>query len=108
MLDIKNRKLVTTRKAHECYACTDVIEKGKQAVAVIAKEDDKPMRFHLHPNCNNEINKNIVTIYYGCLKGNTPIKDRCYLCDKELESISGKLMMFCCKECEELEAALPF
>ncbi|WP_107838190.1 hypothetical protein [Metasolibacillus meyeri] len=108
MIDIKNRKLVITRKEHECFACTNKVGKGEQAVAVTAKEDDKPIRFLLHHTCNDEINKNVVTIYYGCLKDSVAKKDRCYLCDKELDSTSGKLMVFCRKECEEIEASLPF
>lgn len=108
MLDIKNRRLVTTRKEHECFACKNKVEKGKPAVAATAKEDDKPMRFHLHETCNDEINKNVVSVYYGCLAANAPIKDQCYLCKKEIPSYTGELMVFCSKECKKLEASLPF
>ncbi|MFJ8100256.1 hypothetical protein [Lysinibacillus sp. NPDC096212] len=41
MIDIRNKKMVTTRKTHMCFACVVEIEKGKSAVYVNAKEDEK-------------------------------------------------------------------
>ncbi|KYG89995.1 hypothetical protein A0U40_09735 [[Bacillus] sp. KCTC 13219] len=111
MLEIRNKKMVTTRKVHECYGCENHIEKGVQAVYVTAKQDDKHQNFHLHQSCNVVIKKRNLDIYKGCLKG----KEGCYVCVKEIpEGINiftvrqyGKIH-FCSEECKKFEEKLPF
>lgn len=72
MLDIRDKKIVITRKVHTCFACTEEIEKGKSAVYVAAKEDEQRRNFHLHEKCNKIIAKDKwfsgSGLYYGCLK----------------------------------------
>ncbi|MFE3573724.1 hypothetical protein [Lysinibacillus sp. NPDC059133] len=72
MIDIRNKKMVTTRKAHMCFACVEEIEKGKSAVYVNAKEDEKRIQFHLHEECNKTIVKDQwfagSGLYKGCIK----------------------------------------
>lgn len=72
MLDITNKRIVTTRKVHECFGCTEPINKGESAIYVMAKEDEQRMRFHLHRDCNKKIAKDKQFsgsgLYYGCIK----------------------------------------
>ncbi|MCT6925294.1 hypothetical protein [Metasolibacillus sp.] len=76
MLEITNKQLVTTRKPHECFACTTTIDKGIQAIHATAKQDEQHMRFHLHTECNIKLTKNKHAlpdgIYYGCLNDIEP------------------------------------
>lgn len=58
MLEVRKKRIVITRKTHECYCCLEEIEKGKSAVYVSAKEDDKHVQFYLHEECNKVIVKN--------------------------------------------------
>lgn len=71
MIDITGKKFVTTRKVHTCFACTDIIHKGDQAVYVTGKQDEQNMRMHLHPYCNMRLAKHKRDlpdgIYYNCL-----------------------------------------
>lgn len=67
MLEITKRKMVTTRKEHECFGCAEVINKGEDAVSVMAKEDDRHARFHLHLACNQLIVKHKVDVHTGCI-----------------------------------------
>lgn len=72
MIDIRTKRMVKTRKEHLCFGCTEIIEKGKNAVAVAAKEDDQRKNFHLHEDCNKTIAKDNwfsgSGLYYGCIK----------------------------------------
>ncbi|KOS60884.1 hypothetical protein FJQ98_20570 [Lysinibacillus agricola] len=72
MIDIKNKRMVTTRKAHTCFGCIEEIEKGESVVYVAAKEDEQRMNFHLHEECNKTIVKDYwfsgSGLYYGCIK----------------------------------------
>lgn len=72
MLDITSKKIVTTRKEHPCFGCTDTIDKGESAICVTAKEDEQRTRFHLHEDCNKKIVKDIrfsgSGLYFGCIK----------------------------------------
>ena len=76
MLEIMKKRMVTTRKDHECFACTERIEKGKQAVYATAKQDEQPIRFHLHQDCNIQLVKNKGAlsngVYYGCINDIKP------------------------------------
>ncbi|WP_107841873.1 hypothetical protein [Metasolibacillus meyeri] len=71
MLEITEKRPVITRKIHECFACTAIIDKGIQAICARAKQDEQHMRFHLHQECNIKLAKNKSaldnSIYYGCL-----------------------------------------
>ncbi|MFF2794960.1 hypothetical protein [Lysinibacillus xylanilyticus] len=77
MIDIRNKKMVITRKAHTCFACIEEIEKGKSSVYVNAKEDEQRIQFHLHEECNKTIVKDQwftgSGLYHGCIKN---AKDR--------------------------------
>lgn len=73
MLDITNRKIVTTRKEHECFGCLTAIEKGKIAVYITAKEDEQHMRFHLHLECNKTIARRNIELQYGCVKSDSEL-----------------------------------
>ncbi|WNN76718.1 hypothetical protein RKS58_02490 [Lysinibacillus capsici] len=72
MLEIRKKRMVITRKTHECYGCLEEIEKGKSAVYVSAKEDDKHVQFYLHEECNKVIVKDRwfsgSGLYRGCIK----------------------------------------
>lgn len=72
MLDMTNKRMVTTRKVHECFGCTEAINKGESAIYVTAKEDEQRIRFHLHQDCNKMIAKDKrfsgSGLYYGCIK----------------------------------------
>ncbi|MEY9980480.1 hypothetical protein, partial [Lysinibacillus sp. RC79] len=72
MIDIRTKRLVKTRKEHTCFGCTETIEKGENAVACAAKQDEQHMRFHLHEDCNKMIVKDKwfsgSGLYYGCIK----------------------------------------
>ncbi|MEY2363227.1 hypothetical protein R6U76_19855 [Lysinibacillus capsici] len=57
MLEVRKKRMVITRKTHECYGCLEEIEKGKSVIYVSAKEDDKHIQFHLHEECNKVIVK---------------------------------------------------
>lgn len=57
MLEIRNKRMVITRKVHECFGCLEEIEKGKSAVYVSAKEDEQYKSFHLHEECNKTISR---------------------------------------------------
>jgi len=52
MLEVSNKRTVTTRKEHECYGCAEKIGKGETSIYVRGKEDDQHINFHLHPNCH--------------------------------------------------------
>lgn len=41
MLDISKRRIVATRKDHECFGCTEVINTGANAIYITAKEDEQ-------------------------------------------------------------------
>ena len=69
MLDITKRRIVTTRKEHECFGCLKVLDKGESAVCITAKEDEKHRRFHLHLECNKIIAKRKIDLQHGCIKG---------------------------------------
>lgn len=72
MLEIRNKKMVITRKVHECFGCLEEIEKGKSAVYVSAKEDEQHVPFHLHEECNKTIARDHwfagSGLYRGCIK----------------------------------------
>lgn len=72
MLEIRKKRMVITRKMHECYGCLEKIEKGKNAVSVSAKEDEQHIQFHLHEECNKVIVKDRwfsgSGLYRGCIK----------------------------------------
>ncbi|EON71791.1 hypothetical protein [Lysinibacillus sphaericus] len=72
MIDITSKKVVTTRKEHPCFGCTEAINKGASAVYVTAKEDEQHKRFHLHEDCNKKIVKDKrfsgSGLYKGCIK----------------------------------------
>ncbi|MGE7111256.1 hypothetical protein [Lysinibacillus sp. NPDC047702] len=72
MIDIRNKRLVTTRKEHKCFGCTETIEKGQKAVACKGEQDGKPMNLHLHEECNKVIAKDKCYsgsgLFYGCIK----------------------------------------
>lgn len=72
MIEIKTKRLVKTRKEHECYGCIQLIQKGENAIAVKAQEDNKHIGFHLHEECNKVIVKDKwysgSGLYYGCIK----------------------------------------
>ncbi|KOY81559.1 hypothetical protein I6G82_08445 [Lysinibacillus macroides] len=75
MLEITEKRLITTRKTHECYGCMGAINKGETVVFIIAKQDEQPIRFHLHQECNIKLAKNknaLDGIYYGCLNDLQP------------------------------------
>ncbi|MEG0260673.1 MAG: hypothetical protein RR595_09805 [Lysinibacillus sp.] len=52
MFEISKKQTVKTRKAHECYGCCNVINKGDAAIYVRGKEDDKHVNFHMHAHCH--------------------------------------------------------
>ncbi|WP_446936670.1 hypothetical protein [Lysinibacillus fusiformis] len=72
MIDIRNKKMVITRKAHECFGCLEEIKKGKSVVYVTAKEDEQHKSFHLHEECNKTISRDKwfsgSGLYRGCIK----------------------------------------
>ncbi|MEK5069788.1 hypothetical protein [Sporosarcina sp. FSL K6-1508] len=67
MLDITKRKMVTTRKEHECFGCLKTVDKGEVAVCITAKQDEQHMRFHLHLECNKTIAKRKIEMERGCV-----------------------------------------
>ncbi|WP_042472842.1 hypothetical protein [Bacillus ndiopicus] len=71
MLEITKKRPVTTRKLHECFACTQTIDKGIKAIYATAKQDEQHTHFHLHQKCNIKLakNKNALSdgVYRGCL-----------------------------------------
>lgn len=91
MLENIKKKMVRTRKEHECFACLEVIEKSTDAVYVTAKQDEQHIRFHLHVDCNIKINKNQLAISRGCIK-----------------DMPSKSLKFCSGPCKELAGKLPF
>lgn len=119
MLDIRSKRLVETRKSHECFGCIETINKGEQAVVVTAKEDDKHQRLYLHEECNQVIMKNKTLfngIYYGCVSEKQKIESKsCYWCLKEIPSgidlnkrYHGNLVEFCSVKCMDEEELCPF
>lgn len=72
MIDIRTKRLVTTRKEHKCFGCIETIEKGQKAVACKGEQDGKPMSLHLHEECNKIIAKDKwfsgSGFYFGCIK----------------------------------------
>ncbi|MGN4125089.1 hypothetical protein ACMGD3_08765 [Lysinibacillus sphaericus] len=64
--------MVTTRKEHPCFGCTEAINKGVSAVYVTANEDEQHTRFHLHEDCSKTIVKDKrfsgSGLYYGFIK----------------------------------------
>ncbi|MFJ7662976.1 hypothetical protein ACIQXW_11285 [Lysinibacillus sp. NPDC097162] len=77
MLEIINKKVVLTRKTHECYGCLKEIERRINAIYVTAKQDEQQMRFHLHEKCNKIIAKDKWFMGSGLFKG----------CIKEAEKV---------------------
>lgn len=69
MLDITGRKMVTTRKEHECFGCLKTISKGESVVCITAKQDDKHKRLHLHLECNKVIARRKIDMERGCISG---------------------------------------
>lgn len=67
MLDITGRKMVTTRKEHECFGCLRIVDKGEMAVCITAKQDERHLRFHLHLDCNKNIAKRKIDMERGCV-----------------------------------------
>lgn len=67
MLEIRNKRIVKTRKEQTCYACEGGIEKGDNVIYVTAKQDDKHHNVHLHLKCNKEMSKRKIDIAKGCL-----------------------------------------
>lgn len=67
MLEITSKKMVKTRKEHECFGCGELIPKGEKAVSATAKEDDRHKRFHLHTKCNQAIVRNKIIVYKNCV-----------------------------------------
>lgn len=57
MLDVREKKVVTTRKNHKCYFCGEEIAKGVQAISVKGKEDSRYINLYLHIPCNIAANK---------------------------------------------------
>ncbi|MED3800316.1 hypothetical protein P4604_23415 [Lysinibacillus capsici] len=91
MLENIKKKMVKTRKEHECFACLKEIEKSTNAVYVTAKQDEQHIRFHLHVDCNIEINKNQLAISRGCIK-----------------DMPSRSLKFCSGTCKEFEEKIPF
>jgi len=114
MLENIKKKMVKTRKEHECFACLGVIEKNENAVYVTAKQDEKHTRFHLHQDCNIAINKNQLAISRGCIKDMPETEKRCYICMKVIPdgvSITDdqtRSLKFCSGPCKEFEGKIPF
>lgn len=52
MLEISKKKMVKTRKEHECYGCCELIVKGETAVRLNGKEDNEHFNIYLHANCH--------------------------------------------------------
>lgn len=69
MLEISKKKIVKTRKEHECYACLKAVSKDEEAICINAKEDEQRIRFHLHLDCNKVIAKRKIELQHGCLEG---------------------------------------
>lgn len=87
MLDISKRKIVTTRKDHECYGCTEVINTGANAIYITAKQDEQHMRLHLHLECNKIIARRKIDLVRGCVSDYVLIGGRrweCRYCDSDL------------------------
>ena len=114
MLENIKKKMVKTRKEHECFACLELIEKSIDAVYVTAKQDEKHTRFHLHQDCNIAINKNQLAISHGCIKNMPAIEKNCYICMKvipdgvNLTDNQTRLLKFCSVTCKEFEEKIPF
>lgn len=120
MIEILTRKLVITRKEHECFGCLQKIEKGVSAVSVRAQEDDQYINLHLHQNCNSIINQNKkdIILSRGCVTADLVNKTKivCYWCVNEIEGEQtpimgyGKFgaMYFCSDACKEEERLCPF
>jgi hypothetical protein len=49
-------KIVTTYKAHVCYACNDAIAKGEKCIAFSVKNWRETLYHHAHSRCVPEIN----------------------------------------------------
>lgn len=79
MLEITKKKIVKTRKEHECFACLQAVGKEENAIAVSAKEDEQRMRFHLHLDCNKTMAKKGMNVERGCLAGGIAVE--CKYCD---------------------------
>lgn len=112
MLENIKKKMVKTRKEHECFACLEVIVKSTEAVYVTAKQDDKHIRFHLHQKCNIAMNKNQLAISHGCIKEMQETEKRCYICIKviptgvDITDDQTRSLKFCSEPCKEFEESL--
>lgn len=73
MIDVHQKKLVTTRKIHKCHFCSEAIAKGEQAVNVRGKEDRRYINLYLHIPCNIEARK--IDLFDEGLEHSTAIKD---------------------------------
>lgn len=57
MLEVSRKRIVKTRRKHECFGCLETIDKGDAAVHVRGKEDGKHVNFHLHVKCHTTVMK---------------------------------------------------
>ncbi len=114
MLEVNKRKMVKTRKEHECFGCLEVIKKSTDAVYVTAKQDEQHKHFHLHPECNIKINTNQLVIYHGCIKDMPATKTKCYVCMKvipdgvNITDDRTRSLKFCNDICKKFEEKIPF
>ena len=114
MLENIKKKMVKTRKEHECFACLKVIEKSSNAVYITAKQDEQHIRFHLHVDCNIKINKNQLAISRACIKDMPAIEKKCYICMKvipdgiNITDNQTRSLKFCSGPCKEFEEKIPF
>ncbi|MEK5038928.1 hypothetical protein [Sporosarcina sp. FSL K6-3457] len=67
MLDISKKRIVTTRKEHECFACLGSIGKGDSVISITAKQDEQHASFHLHLECNKLVAKQKIDLQHGCI-----------------------------------------
>lgn len=72
MIEVKGKRMVITRKVHQCFGCEEDIVKGKNAIYVNAQEDGQRFNYHLHEKCNKTIAKDKwfsgSGLYRGCIK----------------------------------------
>lgn len=72
MIEVRDKRMVITRKVHPCFGCEEEIKKKEYAVYVNAKEDEQRINFHLHEECNKTIMKDLWFagggLYRGCIK----------------------------------------
>lgn len=104
MVDIKNKRMVRTRKVHTCFGCLEEISKGNSAIYINAKEDEQNVRFHLHLECNKIISKDKwfsgSGLYRGCIKD----AEKVFVDLKNLELVSDEELPFSMmKSCSEVE-----